>query len=123
MMIKNLSEIILYVQDMETQVAFYRDVMKLPIETPPDLASYSDQQWVVFETGDCKLALHSGGRKKFGRDAPKFVFDVDDVKGTRELLSLKGINVGNIRTPSPGVEVLDVEDPEGNQFSIEQRLT
>jgi predicted enzyme related to lactoylglutathione lyase len=120
-MIRNLSEIIIYVQDMDAQVEFYRDVLKLPIEYPAELKTYRDEQWVVFETGDCKLALHSGGKKKFGPDAPKFVFDVDDVKRTREFLSLKGVNVGKIRTPAPGIEVLDAEDPEGNQFSIEHR--
>lgn len=118
-MIKKLSEIILYVQDMEAQVAFYRDVLELPIEHPDGLKSYGDQHWVVLGTGGCKLALQSGGRKKFGRDAPRFCFDVDDVKRTRELLSLKGVNVGAIRSPSPGVEVIDAEDPEGNQFSLE----
>ncbi|MDF1814055.1 MAG: VOC family protein [Verrucomicrobiales bacterium] len=119
-MITGLAEIILYVQDMESQVAFYRDVLKLPIDYP-EQKSYENEQWVVFGTGGCKLALHGGGRKKFGRDAPKFVFEVDDVQRTREFLSLSGVPVGKIRHPAPGVEVLDAEDPEGNQFSVEHK--
>ncbi len=118
-MIKNLSEIIIYVQDMDAQVKFYRDVLNIPIDHPRDLDSYRGEQWVVFQAGSCKLALHSGGKKRFGRDAPKFVFDVEDIRATRELLSLKGVKLGKIRIPAPGVEVVDAEDPEGNLFSLE----
>jgi len=121
-MIKNLTEIIIHVQDMDAQVKFYRDVLSLPIDHPGDLASYRGVELVVFQTGTCKLALHGGGKKKFGRDAPKFVFDVDDIRGTRELLSLKGVKLGKIRTPAPGVEIVDGEDPEGNLFSLESRV-
>ena len=122
-MIRNLSEIILYVKDMESQVNFYRDIMELPIEYPTGIDSYKDEYWVVFDTGLCKLALHGGGEGKIGKDSPKFVFDVEDVKAMRELLSLKGLQVGAIRSPTPGVEVLDAEDPEGNAFSVEHRST
>lgn len=120
-MISKLTEVILYVKDMENQVLFYRDILKLPLEYPSGLGSYANEQWVLFDTGPCKLALHGGGHKDFGRDAPKFVFGVENLKATRELLSLKGVSLSAIRCPAPGVEVVDAEDPEGNVFSIECR--
>lgn len=118
---KQLSEIILYVKDMEAQVQFYRDIMDLTLEYPPDRDSYHDECWVVFDTGPCKLALHGGGHCKFGQDAPKFVFEVDDLSAARELLSLKGVHVGKVRSPATGINTFDAEDPEGNIFSLESR--
>lgn len=118
-MIKNLSKIILYVHDMESQVSFYRDILKLPITYPDDTANYKKISRVIFEAGPCQLALHSGGKKRMGRDSPTFTFEVDNIRTSRELLSLKGVSVGEIHSPSPGVEVLDAEDPEGNPFSLE----
>ena len=120
-MIQNLCEIILYVKDMESQVEFYRDLLQLSVEYPSGCDSYRDEYWVVFDTGDCKLALHGGGEGNMGKDAPKFVFNVDDLKAARERLSLQGVSVGEIRSPAPGVEVVDGEDPEGNVFSLEHR--
>ncbi|MEM7131314.1 MAG: VOC family protein [Chloroflexota bacterium] len=120
-MLKGISEIILYVQDMNAQVTFYRDILKLPIAYPPGLDNYSEEFWVVFDTGVCKLALHGGGKKRFGDDAPKFVFDTGDVSSTRQYLIDHGVTVGKIRSPAPGVTVCDAVDPEGNYFSIECR--
>ena len=40
-----------------------------------------------------------------------------------EKCGLKGVKLGKIRIPTPGVEVVDVEDPEGNLFSLESLMT
>lgn len=116
-----LDELILYVQDMDAQVRFYRDTLGLDIAYPAGLDSYADQFWVTFQTGACTLALHGGGEKEFGKDAPKFVFTTADVKGARTALQARGIPVSEIQSPAPGVEVFDAKDPEGNYFSVEHR--
>ena len=114
-------EIIVYVRDMDAQVRFYRDKLELPLSYPPDLDSYQDQDWVTFDVGECTLALHSGGEGGLSLDAPKFVFQVADVVTTRETLLGRGVVLGEVRVPSPGVYVSDGVDPEGNKFSIESR--
>lgn len=114
-----LHEIILYVQDMQSQVSFYRDTLGLDISYPAGLDNYADQYWVVFNTGQCSLALHGGGEQRFGEDAPKFVFKVDDIAQTREGLLAKKVSVSEIHSPAPGTQVADCKDPEGNVFSIE----
>ena len=114
-------EIIVYVRDMDAQVRFYKDVLELPLSYPLDLDSYQDQPWVTFDVGECVLALHSGGQGHVSLDAPKFVFQVADVGAARETLLGRGVVVGEVRVPSPGVYVSDGEDPEGNKFSIESR--
>ena len=61
-----LIEVILFVQDMNRQVAFYRDVMGLSVSYPAGLLDYSDQHWVTLNTGSCTLCLHSGGQGRVG---------------------------------------------------------
>lgn len=116
-----LSEVIVYVSDMAAQVSFYRDILGLKVTYPPASESYASEYWVTFATGDCTLALHGGGQKRFGPDAPKLVFAVKDVAVERKRLLSLGVPLGEVRSPAPGVLVCDGVDPEGNQFSIEAR--
>lgn len=116
-----LSELILYVSDMETQVNFYRDTLGLALTYPTDVDSYAEEFWVTFQTGTCTLALHGGGEKDFGKDAPKFVFHSERLEETRNYFRENKIPVSEIQSPAPGVEVFDARDPEGNIFSVENR--
>jgi hypothetical protein len=65
--------------------------------------------------------LHGGGKQRIGEDAPKIVFHVADVEQARHMLMERGVTVGAIRSPAPGVIVADGWDPEGNKFSIETK--
>ena len=114
-----LIEIILYVKDMDRMVRFYRDVLDLPLS---DAATrdFSNQDWITFETGDCRLVLHSGGSGKIGPDAPNVVFLVDEIKSARFQLLQAGVAISEIRTPAPGIQVCNGNDPEGNAFSVEE---
>jgi predicted enzyme related to lactoylglutathione lyase len=114
-------EIILFAQDMNRQVGFYRDVMGLDVTYPAGLSDYAGQHWVTLSTGPCTLCLHSGGQGRVGEDAPKFVFRVDEIFDARQLLLEKGVGIGEVRTAAPGVLVADARDPEGNSFSLESR--
>ena len=116
-----LMEVILYVQDMGAQVSFYRDLLGLKVKEPPGQDDWADVHWVEMETGACTLALHAGGQRRLGDDAPKIVFHVADVPAARQALLRRGVPMGEIRSPAPGVQVADGADPEGNRFSIESR--
>jgi predicted enzyme related to lactoylglutathione lyase len=118
-MINSLFRVILYVQDMDAQVKFYRDMLGLTVRFPADLDDYSDQFWVEFETGGCTLVLHGGGEKRLGQDAPTLSFQVDDASTARQTLLAKGVKVGEVRSPVPGAYVVDGFDPEGNRFSLD----
>ena len=119
MITKGLIEIIVYVQDMNAQVAFYRDNFGLEVLYPSNLTNYADEFWVTLNTGACVLALHGGGQKRFGDEAPKLVFGVDDIHAARAELVKRGVKIGDVRPAAPGVWVCDGENPEGNKFSIE----
>lgn len=112
----SLSEVILYVRDVERAASFYGDVLGLEIaEGAPE------HGFVRFDTGACALCLHAGGEGDLGDDAPTFVFDVDDLEAARSHLEEHDVEVGDIRSPAPGVRVCDAVDPDGHTFSIEAR--
>jgi len=114
-----LHEVILYVQEMQLQVSFYRDVLGLKLHYPQDKEDFSEEYWVVFDTGACKLALHGGGNRQPGQDAPKIVFQVEEIEASRQSLIVQGVEMSDVRSPAPGVLVVDGQDPEGNRFSLE----
>ncbi len=120
-LVGELMEVILYVEDMDAQVSFYRDLLGLEVKEPDSVEDWTDVHWVELETGTCTLALHAGGQRRHGDDAPKLVFRVSDVPGTRDELARQGVPMGEVRSPAPGVQVSDGVDPEGNRFSIESR--
>ena len=120
-MLTELMEVILYVQDMQAQVAFYRDKLGLCIKEPQQVEDYGAVFWVELSTGACTLALHGGGQKRVGVDAPKVVFRVSKMEQARRTLIKRGVPLGEIRSPAPGVLVCDGTDPEGNRFSIESK--
>ena len=117
--IGDLMEIIIYVEDMNRQVSFYRNQLGFKVVTPQESGDYGKEFWVELDTGVCSLALHAGGKKRFGEDAPKFVFRVQDILAARMQLINQQVEMGEIRSAAPGVWVCDGADPEGNKFSIE----
>ena len=118
-MINGLIEIIVYVQDMDRQVRFYRDVLGLTVRSPVGLNNYSNEFWVEIETGACMLALHGGGTGKHDQQTPKIVFGVADIVAARALLVERGVKVSEVRSPAPHIKVVDALDAEGNPFSLE----
>ena len=116
-----LIEVILYANDMQAQVEFYRDVIGLEVNFPDGISDYSQEHWVTFDTGQCLLALHSGGTRRIGEGLPKIVFGVEDLQAAREFLLQKGVKIGPVRTVGLNIAVCDGFDPEGNPFSIEAR--
>jgi catechol 2,3-dioxygenase-like lactoylglutathione lyase family enzyme len=117
--IGEIMEIILYVEDMNQQVSFYRDKMGFKVVNPRESADYGKEFWVELDTGSCSLALHAGGKGRFGADAPKFVFRVKDILAARQHLLNQQVEMGEIRSAATGVWVCDGADPEGNKFSVE----
>lgn len=67
------------------------------------------------------LCLHAGRDGEIGDYAPKLVFEVDDLEETGDYLRQHDVELGKVRSPAPGVRVIDGLDPEGNTFSIEAK--
>ena len=115
----SLCQVILYVKDMDEQLSFYRDKMGLEVKSSEESEDSGGLFWVELDTGDCTLALHGGGERRLGDDAPEIVFRVSDIQSVREDLVQQGIPMGEIRSIAPGVWICSGTDPEGNRFSIE----
>lgn len=116
-----LAEVILYVQEMGAMVHFYRDKLGLRVLEPADLEEYSEESWVVFDTGAAKLALHDGGKRRLGEDTPQIVFAVADIEAARQVLIGRGVEVDEPFEAAPGVTVCHLRDPEGHPIALEQR--
>ena len=115
---QGLTRAILYIQDMDTQVSFYRDVLDLTVKYPTGLTSYHTASWVEFETGECCLVLHVSRDKQLGHDRPKLAFSVSNVGLAHTLLTQRGAKLSPIQSRVDGFKVADGVDPEGNPFSI-----
>lgn len=118
-LLQEVMEIILYVEDMSGQVAFYRDKLGLAVNYPAGLDDYGDQFWVELDAGSCILALHGGGQRRIGADAPKMVFRAGDVHAVRAELVARGVQIDEVRADVPGKLICDGVDPEGNKFAVE----
>lgn len=114
--VDTVSEVIVYVQDIDRLTSFYADAFDLSI-----VGGAPEHGFVRFDTGQCSLCLHEGGDGESGNTAPKVVFAVDDVEAARADLLVRDVEVGEIRSPVPGTRVCDGFDPEGNRFAIESR--
>jgi len=117
--LKGLTEVILYVENMQEMVEFYRDAMGLAVALPPGKSDFRREDWVVFETGSCRLCLHSGGRRRNGLDSPSLVFRVNDLEVARDELTERGVPMEEPRMAAANVWICEGEDPEGNRFSIQ----
>ncbi len=114
-----IKRVILFVRDVPTLGAFYRDVLGLT-----ELESLDDpKEWLEFSAGACTIALHHGGIESRGRSRPpKIVFYSDDVAKARASLIAKGAKLGPIQTVENLFQFCDGRDPEGNHFQVSSRL-
>jgi predicted enzyme related to lactoylglutathione lyase len=109
-----LVEVIVYVRDMERAIEFYRDTLGLEVD-------FETPYWTTFRTGACTFALHAIERRERGAGEPDPTFGVADIEAERDRLAAAGVEVTEVREPTPGVRVFDARDPEGNRFSVESR--
>ena len=120
-LLTGLVSVILYVQDMNRMVSFYRDTLGFDVQLPADLTDYAQESWVQIDTGVCKLALNAGGSGRVGEDAPMIVFGVADIELARTTLLARGVALEEVFDAGGGVKVVQGRDPEGNPISLEQR--
>lgn len=108
---------ILYIQDMNSEVRFYRDVLGLSIRYPKGFEDYSDEIWVEFDLGKTTLALH-GGADETPDILHELVFNVENVARAREMIIAAGTEMQEIRELEDGSPIAEGRDPAGHRFSI-----
>ena len=107
-----LGSIILFVKDMKSVIAFYRDVVGL---TPDEDQPFPEHRFFRFDTGDCKLCLHSASKPNEGRQ--KVVFHVESVSAVHQDLKAKGLRLRPLENEE-GLACFDIRDPEKNRIQF-----
>ena len=114
-MLKQLDTLMVYVHDMPRAVAFYRDVLGLPIvqESPA---------WSQFDLGNrVALGLHIAmGETKSPQPGWVPGFQVADVRAARERVAAAGGQIAQDFHDIPGGVVLEFTDPDGNHIDVTQ---
>ncbi len=109
----NIGSIILFVKDMRTVTAFYRDIVGL---LPDEEQPFPVHRFYRFDTGQCKLCLHSASKPNGGRQ--KVVFHVESVKAVHDALKAKGLRLRPLKNLADGLTCFDISDPESNRIQF-----
>jgi predicted enzyme related to lactoylglutathione lyase len=117
MQIKQKMQVILFVNNMQTEVRFYRDVLGLKIVYPSEVEDYSKEMWVEFQLGESSLALHGGADGGYDLHH-EVVFWVEDIQEAHTVIQSAGIQINPIRSLEDGALVAEGRDPEGHRFAI-----
>ncbi len=108
-----LDHVWFWTHDMDRAVAFYRDVVGLP------LANRYGDEWAEFEAGDVKLALHGAGERSRIAHGGTVVFRVADLLEAKLALEGKGVtfdeHVGEVEGLA---RFASFADPDGNSVQI-----
>jgi catechol 2,3-dioxygenase-like lactoylglutathione lyase family enzyme len=112
--VKGLSVVYLYVRDLDRSLAFYRDVLGIPLEG-------SDESWVEATLGSTRFALHA---LHAGADEPRsgtihVDFAVDDIDEAAARLEAAGVSVGEIQRERYGSHCT-FRDPDGYELELFQ---
>lgn len=101
---------IIFVSDMKQAVAFYRDVMGLPLkfETPG---------WTECATEGATIALHGG--EGGGRSRPSW--SVPDLDEYHRKLIAGGVTCVQPPTATFGVRIAIYKDPDGLEISVSEQ--
>ena len=110
-----LSEIVLHVQDLAAQLAFYRDFLGLPVKTNPQ----GTPARAELNAGACTLVLDASPTPGIAAARTRFVFRVANLNAVRRSFLAHGVRLGPIYEPAPDWQACDGKDPEGNLFSLQ----
>ena len=113
--------LVVYVSDMQRSVAFYRDLVGLPLK-------FTTPGWSELETGSITLALHRGngeplpaqGRSPIG--AGQLVFTVENIQATYEEMKASGVNFSMPpQRQASGIMLATFHDPDGFGIALQER--
>jgi lactoylglutathione lyase len=103
----------LYVSDMERSLAFYRDLLGIPLE--------GDDHWVEAELGGTRFALHATheGVSELSSGTMHLDFQVADADASAEKLREHGVDVRETMRDAWGTAV-EIVDPDGYRIQLFQ---
>jgi uncharacterized protein len=109
----NISMIMLGVEDLPRSVAFYRDVVGLPLQG-------ESQEFAFFSAGPVTVALSLplGRHAKPLSGASEVIFGVESVHAAQSALAERGCTFRDEpREVTPGSWALNFDDPDGHHLT------
>jgi predicted enzyme related to lactoylglutathione lyase len=106
--------LMVYVQDMSRAVAFYRDVLQLPLEM-------ESPGWSQFALGNgLWLGLHPSREPAEPSRGWLPGFEVSDIQDTKQRVQASGSEITGDYHDIPGGVVIEFADPDGNKLNASQ---
>lgn len=111
----------LRVEDWPAALHFYGEVLGLT-------KKFADEpnQYAMFEAGPIRIAIEGPVRpahKREGKAGALMVnFQVDDIQSTIADLGTSGVRVVSEVRQGPGYDYVAIQDPEGNEHIVFQRI-
>ena len=109
-LVSRINVVYLYVRDLDRSLAFYRDVLGIPLEK-------ADEHWADARLDGLRFALHAGGEVDPG--STWIDFEVEDIDAAAEELRAAGVSVGEINREPYGA-FCDFTDPDGYRLELFQ---
>lgn len=122
-MIENLAGVMLYVDDQEQSVEFWRDSLGFTVVSEEELpegfkaveiAPYADAETRITIFDKAFIKKHS---PELSLDTPSLMFKTDDIESLHEEMKNKRITVGEM-TDMGGGKVFNFADREENYFAV-----
>jgi predicted enzyme related to lactoylglutathione lyase len=103
----------LMAQDMKRAIRFYRDVVGLEVK-------FESPEWTELAFGDAIVALHGGGTGVYQKTG--LSIQVKDIAAACKEIEAGGGKVATrpVARPNEPIKLAEVQDPEGNLFSLTQ---
>ncbi len=127
--IRGLAEIVIWVQDMERSLAFYRDRLGLTVISPPHLPATFLRVGAAGAGVPQQIVLvprppgSAGSGRNAGRVPHHTGLDVapEQYDAERERLAAAGLEVRGGAHPFLPVEAFYIDDPDGNEVELVRR--
>jgi catechol 2,3-dioxygenase-like lactoylglutathione lyase family enzyme len=111
-----LDHVYYWTRDMDRAVAFYGEVLGLPV------ASRAGNEWAAFRAGAVRLALHGTGEPSMPASGT-VVFRVRDLDEARWVLQQRGVIFDGPESEVPGsARFATFHDPDGNPLQLIEYL-
>jgi lactoylglutathione lyase len=113
MVFKKVGAVILLVNDMDSSVRFYRDILNVPVKT-------QTKEWTEFITSGTVIALHPSRKKVETKQASNMLigFMVSDLDEIAKQLEQKNVKFFKLPKEEPFGKHAIIEDPDGHLISI-----
>jgi lactoylglutathione lyase len=110
-LVRRINVVYLYVSDMERSLAFYRDVLGIPLE--------GDGHWQEASLGGTRFALHLAheGVGELSSGSVHLDFEVADVAAAAGRLQSAGVEAGETMRDDWGA-ALELSDPDGYRLYL-----